>query len=480
MSDRYIVISYKVDQGAQLIYVNKKSLIIDKDNLLHNGIVHVVDRVVEPSAIYLDAILKDHGEFNLFSEALALTNLQDSIILLYDENYYNPFPSGFKRIKNAEFDADFKTPEKKKYGYTLFAETDDVLKAAGIETVEQLVVFASQYYGTEDMNDYTSRKNPLNKFFAYHILNRQMATNAFIYTGNATSANAMDKKYEYYETLLPLRLMEINTGNKINTLKNGSFVAIDESKSNLDAVNGFAHALKNMLVYDEEVMQNDVLNKRIRFDCYAIPPQLTNNNIRWKVQWSSNPCTITPDYCEPYFMINDAVDIVMIANDYYNNYQSDEMLIYGWYDFTLRMHPVPPGTYEIRLGYRAETWRGIAQIFIDNEIIGIPVDLSKVGTDTNVGWVSDAATNDNGVENDKMMRNLGYMKAPNSIYSFNEGGINLRQDYKSLRIILGKFTFQDYAPHYFRMKNVEKEFAPFHFDYLEYVPAGYLDSEGID
>jgi len=144
------------------------------------------------------------------------------------------------------------------------------------------------------------------------------------------------------------------------------------------------------------------------------------------------------------------------------------------------MHPVPPGTYEIRLGYMAENWRGIAQIFIDDKIIGIPIDLSKAGTSPDVGWVSDASTNDNGVENDKMMKNRGYMKGPNSIFSLANGGENLRQQNQSLRIVLGTFTFQDYAPHYFRIKNVEKENAPFHFDYLEYVPVSCLDTEGID
>jgi len=480
MNDRYIVISYGTSPGAQLIYVDKNSLIISKDNKVHNGIVHIVDRVVEPSVIYLDAVLQSHGNFSLFSKAFELTNMQDSIQLIYDETYHNPFPGGITYITDeGGTSQSYTVPDKKKYGYTVFAETDDVFKAAGIETLDQLVAFASKYYGTEDMDDYTSRNNPLNKFISYHILDRQMSTNSLVYSGPCTSPNAGDKKYEYYETMLYLRIMEIKSGNQINTQKDGSYVAIDESASNLDAINGFAHALKNILVYDENAMQNDVLNKRIRFDAYAIPPQLTNNNIRWQ-NMDNNRMSITTDYCEPYYVMNDASVLRMIASNYYHDYQADEILIYGWYDFTLRMPPVPPGTYEIRLGYMAESWRGIAQIFIDNQIIGIPKDLSKMGSSPDVGWVADAATSDNGVENDKMMRNLGYMKGPNSVFSLANGGENLRQVSQNLRIILGTFTFQDYAPHYFRVKNVEREMAPFHLDYLEYVPVSYLDIEGID
>ena len=192
-----------------------------------------------------------------------------------------------------------------------------------------------------------------------------------------------------------------------------------------------------------------------------------------------NSHTFTADYCGDYFHFTNDTKLKLWASEGWTNYQADEMVMSGWYDFTLRMHPVPPGTYEIRLGYRAETWRGVAQLFIDDEIVGIPVDLRIVGTDPRVGWVDDDKTTDEGVENDKMMRNRGYMKAPNSIYSLN-GPKTLRQDNMSLRIIIGTFTFQDYAPHYFRAKNVEADNLEFHFDYLEYVPVSYIDKEGKD
>jgi hypothetical protein len=71
------------------------------------------------------------------------------------------------------------------------------------------------------------------------------------------------------------------------------------------------------------------------------------------------------------------------------------------------------------------------------------------------------------------------MKAPNSIYTLR-GPMDLRQDIFSLRIIVGTFTFQEYAPHYFRARNVEDAALQFHFDYLEYVPVSYLDKEGRD
>lgn len=472
VSNRLLTVAYAVEGGRQVIYINKDSPILRKDNKVHNGVAQIVGRVIEPSMKFLDIVLEEKDYFSLFSQAFNLTHLGDSIQKIADEDYVSPTETGF----NAAGD---RVPLYKKYGYTIFAETNETFNAAGITNIDQLVSYASKYYGTQDLNDYTSRNNPLNKFISYHMLDRQMSTSSFLYVGKATSANAMDKRFEYYETQLKNRLIEIKSGNKINTLKNGSHVALDDARSNNDGANGFVHALSNILVYDENNMVNDVLNKHIRFDVFSLPPSLTNNNIRWQLVGDVTN-RITRDYCDEYLVMNESTQLTLWASDDWANFQTDEMVMSGWYDFTIRMHPVPPGTYEIRFGYRAESWRGIGQTFIDGQIAGIPVDLKILGLDPLVGWVKDGDTQDNGAENDKMMRNRGYMKAPNSIYSLQGGGRTLRADQMALRKIVGTYTFQEYGPHYIRFKNVDAADRQFHCDYIEYIPVSALSTEGID
>jgi uncharacterized surface protein with fasciclin (FAS1) repeats len=476
MNSRFLVISFTQDsEGKQVILVNKESAIQIKDNEVHNGVVHIVNKVIKPSQETLLTVLEAAGFFQLFSEALELTHLVDSISELYDYAYEDPAP-GQERV-NVAGRVDCYISHQKKLGYTIFAEPDDVLKQAGITNLNELVEYAKSVYGTQDLNDYTSRNNPLNKFISYHILDRQMSTNSFIYTGANTSEYAIDKRAEYYETLLKMRLMEIRVGNKINTLKDGSFVGVDELQSNLDGMNGYVHTLTDVLVYDEENMTQDVLNKRIRFDAYSIPPQLTNNNIRWNVL--DKAMTITTDFCGEHFTFNEAAKPIMWASEYWDAHQADEIVMMGWYDFTLRLLPVPPGTYEIRFGYNAVVQRGIAQLFIDGQIQGIPVDLKTNGFVPSVGWVKDSETQDDGVENDKMMRNRGYMKSGKAIK--NSGyGHTLRDAQNDLRIIVGTFTFQEYGYHYFRAKNVESENNEFQLDFFEYVPVSHLDKEDRD
>lgn len=477
MNDKYVTISYKSDGSGKglIINVNKSSTIVEKDIEVHNGVIHIIDNVLTSSEEFLLNVLEESGEFAIFAEALRLTHLNDSTERIIDENYVCPYPSG--EVRKGEM--IFKIPVTKRYGYTLFAEPDEVMRHAGINSIQDLVAYAGKYYGNEDASDYTSRKNALNKFVAYHLLDRQMSTNSFLYNGACTSANFMSERKEYYETMLTFRLMEIKAGNKINTRRDGNFVGIDESRSNLSAVNGFVHTLTSMLVYDEDVMTNDVLNKRIRFDFFNVPPELTNNNIRWQLSGMTDASgyVITNDFCKKHLSFSEETEITMWASDSWTNFEADELKLNGWYDFTLRMLPVPPGSYEIRMGYRQESWRGIAQLFVDNEIQGIPRDLHIAGSDPQVGWIPDTGTSSD-AENDKAMHNRGYMKAPASIWTL-QGQTTLREKETCLRIVIGQFNFQEYGAHYLRGKNVYAPDQEFHGDYIEIIPTSLLDTEDI-
>lgn len=476
MSDRFIIISFNNNElGEREIIVNKDAKILSYDNEVHNGIVHVVDKVIEPSEETFLAIMRRNGNFNIWAKAYEASGFADNMNDLYDESYVAPVGSPWKKCK---------------LGWTIFCETDDIFEAQGVavegDTLESLERYASKFYGSEQLGNYKHEDNPLNKFVAYHILNRQMSTSSFVYTGFTVASNYKTKCYEYYETMLKYRLMEIKAGNIINMRKDGTAVLLQDEHSNIDVANGFIHAINNMLVYDEDVMTSDVLHKRIRFDFMAIPPQFTNNNIRWQLEGSLGT-SVSPEFCGEYFWYNTGSTLTMWASNGWTNYQADEMLISGpMYDFKLRMLPVPPGNYEIRVGYRAETWRGIAQLFIDGQIAGIPVDLT-IGSggaehDPRIGYVHDADTKDNGVENDKMMRNHGYMKAPNSIYTAQEGGKTLRDMSSSLRIIVGQYSFDEYAPHEFRAKNMDDKGGgrEFHADYIEYIPIDMIKNEDAE
>lgn len=475
MNNRYIVISYMQNgDSTNVIMVNKSARILTPDVELHNGVVHVIDHVMVPSEESVGNLLKTIPKFKIFGDALTMTHMTDSMLESYDMTYKSPYSTEYVNVLGYTMH----TLQQKKLGYTIFAEPDSVFNAAGINNIQDLIAYAQKYYGSEDLQNYSSRNNPLNKFISYHLLNRQMSTNSFIYMGRNTSPSYTDKRYEYYETLLQYRLMEIKAGNKINTQKDGTCVSLNEKESNISATNGYIHCLNNIMVYDENIMRNDVLNKRIRFDAYSLAPELTNNNIRWHLS-GNDSYTMPGNYCPGYFKFNDATKFIMWASQNWDDYQEDEMSLRGWYDFTVRMLPVPPGTYEIRLGYSPRAWGGLAQVFVDGKIIGIPVDFATDADDPKIGWIKDSQTTDNGEENDKTMRNRGYMKAPASVINFGYQTV-MRDNRGCLRKILDTRTFQNYGPHYFRAKNVQSESGEFHFDYIEYCPVNLIDHEDKD
>jgi uncharacterized surface protein with fasciclin (FAS1) repeats len=483
MGGRYLIVSYSISGNKSVININKTAPILSKDNKVHNGVVHILGNVVVFSQETFLVVLKDNDHFKLFAEAFALTNLVDSVSELYDMSYKDPSP-GIDFGGPTSFRSEAKIIHIKKFGYTLFAESDKVFADAGITNISQLVSYAERYYGTADQSNYASRENALNKFISYHLLDRQMPSNEMIYSGGNTASSGVNKRHEYYETMLKKRLIEIKApdvgsaaGNQINTTRSGKFVGIESGLTDIEAFNGYIHGLTDILVYDETIMVQDVLHKRLRIDSHAIPSALTNNNIRWKNV--NQPYTISSDFCGESLTFNPATKIVLWASRGWDDYQGDEIVMNGWYDFTLRLPPVPPGTWEIRFGYNSDLsghTRGIAQIFFDGRIQGIPVNLDATGEDPRIGWIADEQTPDNGVENDKMMRNRGYMKSGADI--INEGYRNiLRHSRADIRIIVGTFTFQEYDYHYFRAKNVEGENKWFHLDYIEMVPVSFLDDE---
>jgi hypothetical protein len=103
-----------------------------------------------------------------------------------------------------------------------------------------------------------------------------------------------------------------------------------------------------------------------------------------------------------------------------------------------------------------------------------------MSTDERIGWVRDNETLDNGVENDKLLRNKGWMKAPDTYntHNFSTGeNAPARDDYCSMRkIILTEHIVE--GGNWLRFRYIGEEnlnpiysgHNPHWFDYIELVP----------
>jgi hypothetical protein len=158
------------------------------------------------------------------------------------------------------------------------------------------------------------------------------------------------------------------------------------------------------------------------------------------------------------------------------------MMALNAFDFAYKLPPVPAGTYEIRMGYSANSKRHVIQFYIDDEVTGIPLDLRILGKNALIDWQKDSSTEDNGIENDKQMKNRGYLKGPTTFSGYNEytAGTARNEESALRKVITTKYLSA--GEHWLRFKNVNENddgTSQFMHDYIEIVPMGFIRDENI-
>ena len=528
LNDRYLTMSYDVDSisGYSLLFVNG-ARVIGADEEVENGVVHTINAVMNPSSNTVPAQIENIKFLSIFSEALERTTLDSKL-----QNYKDfGYTDGDKTTLTIYNNPGCPYPANRYYGYTAFCEPDEVFNAAGIYNINDLYARCKEWYPTATDPDFKSPNNALNKFIAYHLLDRKLLyTRLVCYNiscGNyfKSESNLLKRgdRYDYFETMqgtmlkvtMPLSnanypsTILINYAKDINSLESTDVTAsTKEGKANVrileptsiaadperfpgytqEALNGSIHLLDKILVYDEDLMVGHVLNEIIRIDFSSLVPEYTNNNIRWCdgqgihfAAGSGDYEFYIPDGYSDHLKYNTAETRLYYLSPHtsWANYQGDECMCLGAFDFAYRLPHVPAGTYELRMGYSANANRGIIQFYVDDEVTGIPTDLRRLLNVPEVGWVADNLTDDNGVANDKQMKNRGWLKGPTTFYY---GGSTLARNYNGdcRRVITTKYLNE--GDHWLRFKNVNDQddgLDQFMHDYLEIVPVGWMRREDI-
>ncbi len=477
MMSRFIDISFEKYAEEGGILVNSSSTIKLKDQEVHNGVIHVIDKVLVPSTYLLPESIRSDSAFSIFAEALYLTCMSDSLLGIRDDSYVKPIS-----FLNAA-GATVATPPDRLYGYTALVEPDSIYAEYGIYNLDDLIAFAASVYDEvfpEDAvyaGDFTHRKNSLNRFVSYHLFDYMCYYNEFVdYYYNHGGMMEGKEGVEYIQTMCPNTLLEVRAGNRFNVQSNGEHIRIlGKGMKHRACVNGIFHPIDKILLYDGTVI-NDVLNKRLRMDVYSTLPEMMNIRARG--------VSAEREYYYPSGFFKNLIykdDETKVNGKRPTggavSLQGDRFHIYGWYDFTHILPPVPEGSWEIRIGIKTRE-KNIVQIYVDGIPNGIPLDMGKNAEHPDIGYIADDLTEDDGVTNDKDLRNRGWMKAP-EYFCMYPSGRSGRDDWNSLRRILGIYTLGDGKTHTFRMKSVLSSNTSdyFGYDYIEFVPKGLLETE---
>ena len=411
-----------------------------------------------------------------------------------------------------------------------------------INNMEDLVKFAEYWYGTEAQGDYTNPNNALYKFIAYHIIDRQLLYSSstgpggFLMEGydhkdfkSEVNMPTTFDRYDYFETNLPYTIIKVTKpftnmspytryGEESTSSLNQEIiinyaqdngtrcvvpgmehhinVVVEPAKIsqnrpgleefNQNALNGIIHTIDRILIYNEEEMTSNILNERMRWDIMSIFPELTNNGVRWQLQDNYTLTYIPNGFCETLQSLNNDTHVYYLRPHStglggYVNFQGDELLVVGKYDFKYRIPHVPAGNYELRFGFSMSNARGIVQMYFDGKICGIPVNLKLTPeNETFIGWFDETGMSEEEIkENDKAMRNRGFMKAPAS-YHMTAEKQSMRESSYALRKIVGTYRL-DKGDHWLRMKEVTEnstgKLCEFNQDYIELVPTSVITDQ---
>ena len=502
MDDRYVVITSDSDinnNNALLLYVNKRSLIVQKDDSVTNGVVHTINRVVSASNQFLPDLMEEDSTISIFCQALSLTNMSDSLTKYIDNTYYVHSDSVaqskiVKRFGGKDMVAHWY--EKRYFKYTPFAYADV------LNSLDDLIAHAKKVYdetfpldaGLYD-NDFTNRKNPLNRWVSYHLMNRlgnhsDWAPSGQILT-DCCRADVADAE-DFWQTMLTEGMVRFcrasgqlyanrkGEAKRTPTVKGVRVLSDSESgKSNQQALNGRYFYLDDLMEYSTTV-RDKVLNCRIRIDATTLSADFMNQGARGNLGWDENYLfAFKRGYIEGWKISPESFVGVHCDNVWWSSYLGNAVAVKGQYDVQIKLPNPPPGLYEIRLAYVASEERGVVQVYFNNTPCGIPVDLRK-GVWEYVELNQESLKNDEeyNISIDKTLRNLGYMLGPDSYGK--PGANNFRIDApEHLRRILTTEQFTEGKENWLRFRQVLDGDAEWSFDYIELCPKSvYASPQG--
>lgn len=544
LSDRKLTTRYgqKVDE----LYVNYDCPVdeLNRDIMVINGVVHCVNKVIWMKDLSMSQLMTDildekqHG-FQVAARLILTCGLKDTLSKFRDEVYEEKYQRG----ELPDFDAKIigwvfhgasghqtaYMPEHRKYGFTVFAETDDFWErelgkpATDITPAEiqQWVIDNRQYSISDDFDanaPFDSPNSLLYQWVTYHILPFKTPANRLVFHNNEKGYSLSIGQptipvMEYYTTMGKRRMIKLfesreSTGVYINRFPNldkgrrGTYheLSCDEDKRgalidnrsddvlSYDVLNGIIYAIDQPIAYTDEVRTN-LSRERIRYDAMSLFPEAMSNDIRKKAStdYRNQFVHIPPTSVYPYFEnmeMNDETHFVYLNSygyDWCNN-QADELKAEGRYDITVKLPPVPrSGTYELRYRILANIDRGVVQFYFghnhDNLVpCGIPVDLTVLGSNPITGWDDDTDDDDYNAEIDKRMRNFGAMKGEEAIVN-SFGSARSRSNSQILRRIIVRQFVDANKTYYLRMKSVlDSDTKEFYMDHLEWCAKEVFDN----
>ncbi len=550
LNDRQLDCLQDTAQTGSPYVINGTSKVIKENIEVSNGVLHEVDAVIALSSLTVGEIIASAPNMKIMGLLLNRTAWVDSLMVERDVDYENEEHEETLSRNVAAVYRDFIIPQKRYLGFTGFVEPDDIYERDwGIkvdtasdgsvtnadEVIQKIMDKVSAVYGETDKDDLTSPDNAINRFVAYHFIRGRLSYNHMVthyneygYKYGADPKNPQSLTYsidvwDYYPTVgqYPdlLKVTQVPTGehdlflnrvSKYNDAFDGDYTEVstiaytagtginvrinpDNGAYDNNALNGYYFPIDGILLKNKAV-EDALGGERIRFDITSIFPEIFSNNIK-----NADYHHFPEGYLDAIPAANQSSGTRLLylsaswgGGTSWTDYQGDEFMVAGLFDFVMRLPPVPKdGYYEIRAGISQNPLRGMAQCYIGEDPLhlrptGLPLDLRQsVSPDDNPQLNWQGGQNDSQldsetrVENDKNLRNQGYMRAPMYFTASNGQGeatsmaryLPNGYSYCCVRRIIGVERLEANKTYYLRFKSALKKLdAQFFLDYFEFCP----------
>lgn len=548
MLGRYLTASVQSGSGVWGIKTGDEYAdIVNPNNEMLNGVVHITDRVLEGNNDMLPDFVANNPRYSIFGQALLATGWRDSMMVLEDASYEAPLSTTLPNGDEVSTSSTgyYQWPTTKKYLYTCFAESDSIMELReGIKDLDDLRAYARRVYPDgADIEDETDPRNSLHKFVGYHLYDVQRPKNKLVINKYYVAMHdwftwydqICDEEYrveQYYVSMQPNMLLYVqnaNTVDKDNSSAKGvpvlncpytpynplytsamtmqdsyggkPIIRILNDEADQYCQNGVLHGLNNMLVYSDEV-KADVFHRRIRMDVRTFLSEGVNNSVIYDGDKGYNwYITGFPDgyFKNVRFTSNNTTYLMYEGCTPHDYLHGDHFWLSGNFDFTIKVGPIPKGSYEVRLSFATNTTKGaVVQAYLDDMPCGIPIDSRMAAYSGDTGWIQDwlaiqesgssrfagmgeSEEDPYGLENDKNLRNHGYMKAPNCYVGVNYHNLSYGDNLTArnvdtrLRKILNIVNWTEDGTHELRL--VAMRAGDFDVDFIEFMPTDLLENE---
>ena len=216
MYGQYLVTGASNETGATLYRVNRQANIIQSNLRQGNGVIHVIDHMLQPATKSVAQVVADNPDYSIFAKALKVTGIYDSLNIAAVDN--QDTTKGF---------------------VTLFAQSDSVFKANDINSIDDLLAKYSNTGNPKDPED------SLHLFMDYHVVDRAN------YLADIISATS-------YTTWAPLQAITVKDKNDSLLLNDDDFNGVHEqgmlisrTGSDVSATNGVVHNVTGLLAIKE-------------------------------------------------------------------------------------------------------------------------------------------------------------------------------------------------------------------------------------